>query len=101
MRKFLTGCAVVAGVVVASCEPAVAQGLLCDDASKVADQLLRKYNETPVSIGLQSSGNLLQIYASPEGTWTAVSTTPGGMSCIIGVGSAWQSLPDLDRDPVA
>jgi hypothetical protein len=74
----------------------------CHNASEIAKQLSSKYSEAPVAFGLQSNGNLLQVYSSEEkGTWTVVSTTPTGMSCIVAAGKGWESLPAVKNDPMA
>jgi hypothetical protein len=79
------------------------QRMPCHDATEIAKQLNAKYQEAPVAFGLQTNGNLLQVYASKEkGTWTVVSTTPAGMSCIVAAGKGWESLPyDVKQDPAA
>ena len=74
----------------------------CHNATEIAKQLSNKYDEAPVAFGLQSNGNLLQVYSSEEkGTWTVVSTTPAGMSCIVAAGKCWESLPIIKSDPMA
>jgi hypothetical protein len=74
----------------------------CHNASEIAKQLSSKYEEAPVAFGLQSNGNLLQVYASTQkDTWTVVSTTPNGMSCIVAAGKKWESLPFISTDPMA
>ena len=74
----------------------------CHDAVEIAKQLSRKYDEAPVAFGLQTNGNLLQIYASKgTGTWTVVSTTPAGVSCIVAAGKSWENLPPISNDPYA
>jgi hypothetical protein len=74
----------------------------CHNATEIAKQLSNKYAEAPVAFGLQSNGNLLQVYASEEkGTWTVVSTSPTGMSCIVAAGKRWESLPYSKADPMA
>ena len=74
----------------------------CHNASEIAKQLSSRYDEAPVAFGLQSNGNLLQVYFSEEkDTWTVVSTTPSGMSCIVAAGKRWESLPAVKKDPVA
>jgi hypothetical protein len=74
----------------------------CHNASEIAKQLSNRYDEAPVAFGLQSNGNLLQVYFSQEkDTWTVVSTTPSGMSCIVAAGKRWESLPAVKKDPVA
>jgi hypothetical protein len=78
------------------------QRMPCHDATEIAKQLGAKYREAPVAFGLQTNGNLLQVYASDEKrTWTVVSTTPAGMSCIVAAGKGWESLPYLNQDPAA
>ena len=74
----------------------------CHNATEIAKQLGSKYDEAPVAFGMQSNGNLLQVYASEDkGTWTVVSTTPTGMSCIVAAGRRWESLPYVKDDPMA
>jgi hypothetical protein len=74
----------------------------CHNAIEIAKQLSNKYDEAPVAIGLQSNGNLLQVYSSEEkNTWTVVSTTPTGVTCIIAAGKRWVSLPVVNNDPEA
>jgi hypothetical protein len=72
----------------------------CHNAAEIAKQLSSKYEEAPVAFGLQSNGNLLQVYASTQkDTWTVVSTTPNGMSCIVAAGKKWESLPLRQQRP--
>lgn len=79
-----------------------AQSMPCNNAAVVAKQLGSKYEEAPVAFGLQSNGNLLQVYASDKkDTWTVVSTTPNGLSCIVAAGKKWESLPYVSDDPMA
>ena len=74
----------------------------CHNAMEIAKQLNSKYDESPVAFGLQSNGNLLQVYSSEEkGTWTVVSTTPTGVSCIVAAGKSWESRPFVKTDPMA
>jgi hypothetical protein len=74
----------------------------CHNATEIAKQLSNKYDEAPVAFGLQSNGNLLQVYSSEQkGTWTVVSTTPTGVSCIVAAGKRWESLPVVKNDPMA
>jgi hypothetical protein len=74
----------------------------CHNAAEIAKQLSTRYDEAPVAFGLQSNGNLLQVYSSTEKeTWTVVSTTPNGVSCIVAAGKKWESLPYISKDPMA
>ena len=105
MRRFalaFLSLAVGCGIAASSVSAQTAEGMRmpCHDAGEIAKQLSAKYKEAPVAFGLQSNGNLLQIYASDKkNTWTVVSTTPGGKSCIVAAGKRWQSLPGKE-DPM-
>ncbi|MEO1092891.1 MAG: hypothetical protein AAFX81_19905 [Pseudomonadota bacterium] len=63
----------------------------CHDHAILSRALKERYSEEPVSIGLQSNGALMQVYASPQtGTWTITATRPDGMSCILAVGNNYE-----------
>jgi hypothetical protein len=87
----------LAAALVALSLPAAAQesaGLQCHDAQAIAKALDEKYHEAPVGLGLESAGNLVQVYASEDGeTWTIVATMPTGVSCIVAAGTRWEALP--------
>lgn len=72
------------------------------DYQSLKQELAQKYQEAPVSAGLQSNGSLLQIFASTEtGTWTALSTTPQGVTCILSSGKNWEGWPGTPAGPEA
>jgi hypothetical protein len=103
---FLSGLVLASGALAspigAQQMPPAAVRMPCHNATEIAKQLNSRYDESPVAFGLQSNGNLLQVYASEEkGTWTVVSTTPNGLSCIVAAGKTWESLPLIKTDPLA
>jgi hypothetical protein len=74
----------------------------CFRYADVTRQLQGAYAETPISLGIQSNGNLLQVFASADtGSWTIVSTTPDGMACVLAAGNNWESVAPARRDPSA
>jgi len=65
----------------------------CYAATEIAQQLAEKYHEAPVALGLQSNGNLLTVWISADGaTWTAIMTSPRGVSCAIAAGESWEEI---------
>ena len=103
-RPFLAAALVVGSFAApVAAQPDAAQPrLACHDAGEIHKPQSRKYAEAPVAFGLQTNGNLLQIYASKDtGTWTVISTSPAGTSCIVAAGKSWESLPISKNDPVA
>ncbi len=71
--------------------PAATAQQACNTHDKIARLLQGRFAEAPVAAGLESSGRLLQVFASSDGaTWTMVATAPDGTSCVLAVGEAWQ-----------
>ncbi len=60
----------------------------CYTRERVAEVLLR-YRESPTGIGIAANGTLLEIWTSPEGTWTAVIIQPNGQHCPVASGEGW------------
>lgn len=85
--------------------PAAAQvpvgvGMPCGDRAELARQLGAAYAEAPVSLGLQNSGDLLEVFASSRtGSWTIVSTAPDGEACVVAAGERWESVGPAARGP--
>jgi hypothetical protein len=82
--------------------PAADQRLPCADYREVRRQLAAGYGEAPLALGLRSNGDLLQVFASPEGgSWTIVSTTPQGLACILAAGRRWEGPASGSHDRAA
>ena len=74
----------------------------CHDYREIRRQLADRYGEAPVSFGMRTNGEALQVFASPQGgTWTIVSTQPGGLACILAAGKGWDTPPPKIIDPGA
>ncbi len=74
--------------------PATAQAqMVCGERGSVVSGLEKNFSEAPVSMGLSSNGSIVEIFASPDNTWTIVMTKPDGMSCVLMAGEDWESLP--------
>jgi hypothetical protein len=66
----------------------------CGAREAVLDRLSSKYQEHPVSIGVTSTGSLLEVLASADGTtWTIIVTVPGGPTCLVSSGEGWHNAP--------
>jgi hypothetical protein len=72
----------------------------CDDHAEIARQLRVKYQEAPVSLGLQSNGYLLEVFSSRKtGTWTIVSVAPNGEACVVAAGEHWEMMAGAVSGP--
>ncbi len=79
--------------------PAAAQ-TACTTRSEVAERLAGDYAEVPVAAGLASSGAVIEVFTSSDGsTWTIVLTRPDGPSCLVAAGEAWMTLPVKIKGP--
>jgi hypothetical protein len=99
MRKIMSSLAVVAAVVLGSL-PTAAQGTQCAARAAILERLSVSFAEKPVSIGVTSTGSLLEVLASAEGTWTIIVTLPGGPTCLVSSGEGWHNAPiQVAADP--
>jgi len=76
--------------------PAAAQQAaqaFCDDRKTVISALGENFAERPVSIGIANNGAMVEVFASPEGTWTIIATLPTGLSCLMAAGEHWEFAP--------
>jgi len=75
----------------------------CGIRAHVMERLANAYGETRQSIGLGANNQIVEIFASREtGTWTITATTPGGITCLVASGQAYEALTiaELSGDDV-
>ncbi len=103
IAALLASCLLLAAGAAAQPSPTVlGTPLPCSDYGEVKRQLRARYDEAPVSLGLQSNGNVLQVFASARsGSWTIVSTSPSGLTCVIAAGRGWEAATPPSADPAA
>ena len=66
----------------------------CHNHTDLAAMLDQKFAEQPSAIGLQSNGQLVEVFVANDGaSWTIVVTRPDGWSCIVAVGEHWELRP--------
>lgn len=87
----LVGLALLASVAFGD-GPAQAQ-THCEVRASLIEKLHKGFGEYPVAIGLASTGNLLEVLISADGTWTILITSPNGLACVAATGEHWQTLP--------
>lgn len=95
MRKFALFASLAPVVLALHAGPAEAESAVCKNRADVIKILTRKFGETRRSFGLQNDSRVLELYASANGTWTAVLSLPNGKSCVVAAGEAWTVVPPL------
>lgn len=83
-------------VAVFLCLPANAQmaqmQMMCAPRADIITNLQGKFSENTVALGLDNSGGVVELLASPDGeTWTIIVTDPQGTSCLMAAGEFWES----------
>lgn len=74
----------------------------CVKRSDLLDHLAANFDESPVGMGLTTSGKVLEIVVSAGGSWTIIVTTPSGISCGIASGESWEDMsPTGEEEPKA
>ncbi len=74
----------------------------CNTRDTVVDRLGDKYQETIAARGLQSSQQMLEIFASPEtGSFTILLSRPDGTTCVVASGTHWHLAAPVDDKGVA
>ena len=86
--------AVLASTLVASTAASAQQQqrVPCGERTAIMSHLEDGYSEKPVAMGLDAQGRVLEVLAAPSGTWTMLVSTPGGLTCLIASGVAWEEL---------
>lgn len=69
----------------------------CAARPVVLEALSARFGEARQMIGLVNGGLVLELFAGPEGNWTAIITHPDGKSCVIAAGTAFETV---DEAPV-
>ena len=63
----------------------------CGDHTEIISHLDSLYAEARAGFGLLDDGRMVEIFTSKRGTWTLLVTVPGGATCLVATGEAWQS----------
>lgn len=88
--RWITGALLTAGLLVAtSCD--VQAQTICASRAEMVKKLEAEFHEKLDGVGITSSGSLLELFVSPSGTWTVLSTNVIGMSCLALNGKSWMS----------
>ena len=84
--------------------PATAQTATCAPHDLVVERLASGYGESRQSIALGTNNTVVEVFASVEsGSWTLTVTAPGGLTCLVASGQAYEYLAEAlpNTDPGA
>jgi hypothetical protein len=85
-------CAVAAAFgMLALLPPATARP--CGMRDKIVKDITATFKEKRAAIGLLLTGDVLEVFVSPAGTWTIVVSKASGIACIVAAGEVWLQEP--------
>ncbi|PJI85346.1 hypothetical protein BC777_3347 [Yoonia maricola] len=81
------------GAMMIAAQQTQAQSNNCAEHDIVVERLAQAYGESRQSIGLGSDNAVVEVFASMDtGSWTITVTRPGGPTCLVAAGQAYQYL---------
>ena len=82
-----------AAVLSAAVPVGVAGEAQCANHDSMAKTLTGKFKESRRAMGVVNSTAVMEVFMSPQGTWTVVVTDTRGIACIAASGDEWQDVP--------
>ena len=71
----------------------------CGPRKDLVAQLVKRYSEAPVAVGIANNGSLVEVLTTADGsTWTILITRADGMSCLVAAGELWHKLETVAAD---
>ena len=65
----------------------------CGAHDSVNKSLTTKFKEARRIMGVVNASAVMEIFLSPQGTWTVLVTDTVGTTCVIATGQDWQEVP--------
>lgn len=72
--------------------PASAQGPACGPREVVLNALQQRHGEKRIATAVTAAGELIEVLAGRNGTWTILITAPKGPTCLAANGDGWRAL---------
>lgn len=92
---------ILAGLIAGTAAVAAAQPLRCGQRGDVLQLLTERFQERQHGYGLAGSQAVVELFLSPEGTWTILMTGPNRLTCIVAAGHGWEDVPEVAGHDVA
>ncbi|MGJ8616021.1 MAG: hypothetical protein ACSHWS_04210 [Sulfitobacter sp.] len=82
-------------VLAATTDVAAQSSRTCGPRVAVVAKLAERYGETRQSMGIGADNAVVEVFASAEtGSWTITVTKPGGLTCLVASGQAFEELAE-------
>jgi len=77
-------------VTVSSTAAAQQAQMVCGERVEIVNALQAGHQEQKTAAGLSGNGGLVELFTGNGGSWTLLLTLPGGPTCLLGAGEAWE-----------
>ena len=67
----------------------------CAQHNQIVGLLEKKYSENRIAMGTVNDDRFMQLFVSPQGSWTILVTKTDGVACIVAAGNNWEKLPEI------
>ena len=58
----------------------------CGPRAGIVEQLSARHSENQVALGLADTGQVMELWMGPGGSWTLLASLPSGTSCVVAAG---------------
>ncbi len=94
LKPFITGALALGMATAALPVSGIAQAAIpCGSHDAMAKSLTTKFKEARRVLGVMNAKTVMEIFMSPQGTWTVIVTNTSGRACIVASGENWQEIP--------
>lgn len=63
---------------------------ICGPRDIIIQRLAARFEERQSAVGMTNGGSLVELFVSPNGTWTFVHTNGNGITCLLAAGEDWE-----------
>ncbi len=97
LRDFVAAIAMALAVLSATFQASAQR--VCGEHAVIVTSLAELYGERPFALGIESSGNLVEVLVGFEGSWTILVIQPNGRTCVVASGEAWHTIEGKPDGP--
>jgi hypothetical protein len=95
MQKFLFALSLGIGGLILALQPAQSQSTSCAERQLIVERLATRYGESRQSLGIGQNNSVVELFASADtGTWSLLVTVPGGQTCLVAAGEAFEAVSE-------
>src|SRR5688572_25330456 len=63
----------------------------CAERTEMVKSLAEQFKENPAAVGVINPTAVIEVFVSPDGSWTILATGTDGKSCVLSAGVGWET----------